>query len=123
MPGVVEKMGASPALRKKLFFLVCIPLRLLLSLFVAINLSSSDLVMGAVMVFSATSIISISFNYLSSISSKSVWWKQEVHLLTSVLILAGTLHRHDKFVSLVMLADLVFGVITSLLQNPWDLTT
>lgn len=116
MPGVVESLGASPAQRRKLFFLVCVPLRLLLAVLVSRNLSSSLFLRTAIM---ASSAMSIYVNMMGSLSSNRVWWSQEVHLLSSALVLGGTFFNHFKLVEAVMFSDVLFGVIAAMLRDPW----
>lgn len=116
MPGVVEMMGASPLLRRNLFYGICIPLRLGLATIVFQKWYSPHV--REILLF--FSVISVYVNLLSSIStSNNVWWKREVHLVSGVLVVFGTLGGKRNAVFGVLVLDVLFGLITSLTQKPW----
>lgn len=115
MPGVVEKSGASPGLRKALFYGVCVPLRLFLAWIVYANLSSPSLQVILLIV----SAISVYINLLGLNSSNDIWWTQEVHLLTSLSTFLFLVARRPEFVPYVMVFDVLYGVLTSFTRDPF----
>lgn len=116
MPGIIENSGATSGERKMLFYGVCVPLRLLLALFVFWK-SSSPIVQGILLTASA---MSMYMNLLGMNSSNEIWWSQEVHLLTSSSTFLLLIGRRPEFVPYVMVLDVLYGLLTSFARDPWN---
>ena len=114
MPGLIEKSGATSGRRKVLFYGVCVPLRLLLALFVYWK-STNPSVQGLVLTASA---VSVYINLLSLNSSDRVWWSREFHALTSLTSLFLLLRGFPGWVPGVMVLDVLFGLVTSFARDP-----
>lgn len=118
MPGgIVENLGASPSQRKKLFYGVCIPLRLLLAYIVYLNPTSYPMRL-MVTIFSASSMYS---NILGLNSTNSVWWDRKFHFTMSSLSLILSMTDRIEYVPSIMVIDILYGVIHSFASDPWDL--
>lgn len=117
MPGILEKSGATPNERMCLFYTICIPLRLFLTMFVFWH-SSSTIVQGVLLLTSLTSIFT---NFRGMKTANENWWSQNFHLLTSILIFSSVIGRRSDVVPYVMFADVVFGLSTSIARDPWDI--
>lgn len=115
MPGIIEGSGATPDQRKKLFYGVCVPLRLILA-FLVHRKYSSPIVQGIVLAFSTMSIYT---NLLGLNSSNDIWWSQKFHLFVSIKIVACLLIGRPEYVSLMMVSDVLYGVLVSFAKDPW----
>ncbi|CAM9256855.1 unnamed protein product [Sphacelaria rigidula] len=115
MPGVVESAGATPSQRKKLFYGVCVPLRLLLA-YLVYRTYSFLWVQGIVL---SVSLLSVYLNILGLNSSNEIWWSQKFHLVLSSKIVFCLVAGRSEFVPYLMLLDVFFGVMTSLARDPW----
>ena len=116
MPGLIEKSGATPSERSRLFYGVCIPLRLSLALFVYWK-STSPIVQGILL---ATSAISVYVNLLGLNTSNEVWWSRGFHTLTSLAIFLSLLGGFRSWVPGIMILDVLFGLLTSFSRDPWN---
>lgn len=115
MPGVIENSGASTCQRKKLFYGVCVPLRLFAAYFVY-RTYSSPLVQGIVLMLA---FLSAYMNLLGLNTSNDIWWSQKFHLLSSLKIVVCLLGGRPGFVPYLMLVDVIFGVASSVAKDPW----
>ena len=115
MPGIIESSGATTGQRKMLFYGVCVPLRLLLALFVFWK-SSSPAVQLILLTVSA---ISSYINILGINSSNQVWWSQKFHLVTSISALLLLVRGRPDLVPIVMVFDALYGVASSFASDPW----
>lgn len=115
MPGLIEKSGATPSERSRLFYGVCIPLRLLLAGFVYWK-STSPIVQGLILTASA---ISVYINLLGLNTSNEVWWSRGFHTLTSLTIFLFSLGGFESWVPGIMILDVLFGLFTSFARDPW----
>ena len=116
MPGVIENSGATPDKRRRLFYGVCVPLRLLLA-FIVYRKYSSLTIQGIVMAFS---VMSMYANLLGLNSSNEIWWSQKFHLLTSMKIVLCLVSARPEFVPYFMVVDVLYGVVTSFARDPWS---
>lgn len=114
MPGLVEKMGASPSTRMLLFVCVCVPLRLGLALAASRAHETRWFVAFAI----AASLLTL---YTTASGDSSVWWHRKVHAAHAlgVLVLVAVLSK-PEYVGHVLLSDVVFGVLTSLVKLPFS---
>ena len=115
MPGIIEGSGATPDQRKKLFYGVCVPLRLLLA-FIVHRKYSSPAAQGIVLAFSTMSIYT---NLLGLVSSNEIWWSKRFHLFTSIKIVLCLIAGRPEYVAYLMMGDVLYGVLTSFAKDPW----
>lgn len=115
MPGIIEGSGATPDQRKKLFYGVCVPLRLLLA-FIVYRKYSSVTIQGIVLAFSAMSIYT---NLLGLNSSNDIWWSQKFHLFVSIKIVLCLITGRPEYVPYLMVVDVLYGVLISFAKDPW----
>ena len=115
--GSVEATGATPEQRMKLFYGVCVPLRLALAYIVYKNADSTPLKI-VVLLLSAFAVYS---NLLGLNSGRHVWWDRRVHLLVAGLILVSSVAGKMNYVAFLMLFDILFGVGSSLAIKPWQI--
>lgn len=115
MPGVIESSGATPSQRKKLFYGVCVPLRLLLA-YLVYRTYSSPWVQGTVL---SVALLSVYLNLLGLNTSNDIWWSQKFHLMMSLKIVFCLVGGRPEFVPYLMLLDVLFGATTSLAKDPW----
>jgi len=113
--GSVEASGATPEQRMKLFYGVCVPLRLTLTYIVYKNMDNSMIKM-LVLLLSAFAIYS---NLLGLNSGRHVWWDRRVHLFVSVAILMSVFAGKMNYVAFLMLFDIIFGIGSSIAIKPW----
>lgn len=109
--GMIEKMGFSPSDRKYLFYFVCIPLRLSI-VALAYKYEDSSLMIPVAI---AMSILAIK----SNLNKSKVWWSRRTHLLNAIAILLYSLAGTPSLIKYVLLLDIIEGVISSIVLNPW----
>lgn len=114
MPGLVENMGASPFMRMLLFACVCVPLRLGLAL--AASRAHETRWFAAFAI--AASLLTL---YTTATGDSNVWWYRQVHAAhaAGVFVLVAVLSK-SEYVGHVLLSDVVFGVLTSLVKLPFS---
>lgn len=113
MPGVVEKMGASPRTRMLLFVCVCVPLRLSLALAASRAHETRWFVAFAI----AASLLTL---YTTGTGDSSVWWYKKVHAAHALGVFAlVAIISKPRYVGHILLSDVVFGVLTSLVKLPF----
>ena len=114
--GVVQSSGALPIQRMKLFYGVCVPLRLFLAYIVYKNIKYTP-IQVLVALLSAFAVYS---NLLGLNSSNKVWWNRQIHAIVAVAILLSTVAKKTDYVPYIMVFDVVLGVASSVANNPWN---
>jgi len=115
MPGIIESSGFTPSSRRALFYLVCIPIRLSL---VALAFKFHENPLFKIAAFLAA-VFSVYTNVDKLASGDEVWWNRSVHVVTSALIASSVVISSSDMVGYIMLADIVFGFVSSLAIRPW----
>lgn len=119
MGGIFEDKGFSPEERKHLFYMICIFLRLLIA-GIVYNLSSSKYIQYTLLIISLFAIYS-NYTKLCDI----VWWSRRFHLIIAIalfIVTALTITKKlksDKYMAYLLYADVFFGVIHSLIKQPF----
>lgn len=111
MSGVVESLGATPATRMFLFWCVCIPVRLA----IACAASRAHRTRAFKPIAIVLSLIAI---YTTATGAPGVWWYRRAHSAHALAVLVLAAIKPD-YVAHVLLSDVVFGVLTSLVKTPF----
>lgn len=106
--GLFQTMGLNALQRKVLFYSVCVPTRATLA-YMIYRFSHKDACRIIVMNIALVSIL------LNTLSRNIVWWRRDVHTCTGMLMLCLLSAKHVKASALVMVLDLVFGIVSSML--------
>ena len=119
--GGIKRFNLSLTQRKLLFYLICIPLRLLI-VYMAYKLA--DKTWFYVLILIATSIMLTKIKYNKT---ECVWWKRSVHEnITTMIFVTAIIQllfkNHTPIIAALLLADVSFGFISSILQR-WTLAT
>jgi len=116
MPGLIESAGVSVLHRKLLFFSVCVPLRVAVA-FAALATHTKP---WFAYVAATLSVIAFYINAVKA-AGASVWWSRRTHAAhaLAVLILVALLGA-KKYVPYVLLSDVLFGVVSSLMWQPFS---
>lgn len=109
MPGVLARNGVSLYMRKYMFYLICIPLRLSL----AYGLYKYSYIPTVRVLSIFLSVIATLNVYLKMKENDEVWWSRKFHFASSLLITFLTVFNRFDLASLTMASDVVFGVWTS----------
>ena len=119
--GVIESAGFTSKQRFLLFYLICLPLRTSFSI-VAYKFRENS---SMQIILLLAGILSFGINYRKI--SGSPWWSRKAHIMSSLLIIASTISslvlRTDisfRIPSLVLLLDVFYGFITSLVIMPFN---
>ncbi len=114
--GIFSKL--SPTTRALLFYCICIWVRLSIILFVYKYSNNRKLICILIL----ASLLSVYLNF--SKLNKKVWWNRYIHGVNSLLlfiisILALFNFVNSKFISLILLWDLLFGILYSFYKKPF----
>lgn len=112
MTGVVQSLGATPTTRLVLFAAVCIPLRLALA-WAASRAHGKQAFRPIAVVLSLVAI------YTTATGGSGVWWYRRAHAAHALAIFLLVMLGKPEYVSHVLLSDVVFGVLTSLMKTPF----
>lgn len=103
--GIIERLGVSPEKRRSLYYLVCVPLRIMIA--VGIVYAPRWLVA----IGSAASVI---MNAVGILSEQDVWWSRKLHLMSAAMVLAlTTLQQSKSIIAVVAMVDVIVGASSS----------
>lgn len=119
--GGIKRFNLTLTQRKLLFYIICIPLRLLIA-YMAYKLA--DKTWFYVLIVIATGIM---LNKAKYDKTECVWWKRSVHEnITTIIFVTAIIQLLTKnrkpIIAALLLADVTFGFISSILQR-WTLAT
>lgn len=126
--GAVMKMGYSPQQRKLFFYLICIWLRLLIaySVYKFYNRKELYYLIPIIAVYSIY--LNVTQSLKDNAKKKCVWWSRHFHIINGLIILAVSLFKislfnmhQNKIISLLLVGDVLFGILTSLIKQPWSM--
>ncbi|CAM9700511.1 unnamed protein product [Ectocarpus sp. 6 AP-2014] len=113
--GYIENLGASPTLRKRLFYGVCLPLRLLLVM-LAFRYEDERMFIPLCI---ALSIVSIVTNLKKELNNSKVWWNRNTHMLNALGVLAVSVAGYPKYVKFILVSDVFHGLFSSIENGNW----
>lgn len=125
--GAVMKMGYSPQQRKLFFYLICIWVRLLIafSVFKFYNRKELYYLIPIIAVYSVY--LNVVQTLKDNKKGKCVWWYRNFHIINALIILVISLFKislfnihPNKIISLLLVGDVLFGILTSLIKQPWN---
>lgn len=116
MPGLIESAGVSVLHRNLLFLSVCVPLRVA----VACAARATHTRLWFPYVAATLSVVAIYTN--TKAADAGVWWSRRTHAAhaLAVLILVALLGE-TKYVPCVLFSDVLFGLVSSLMWQPFSL--
>lgn len=116
MPGAVEKLGFSPNGRKMLFYGVCIPIRLSMVYIAASYYKNTNFQIIA-LIFAGIS-IATNIGRMSD-TNDPVWWNRVAHIIFALIGASTIVMDKPQHLSKVLLADILFGVVDSIIKRPF----
>lgn len=111
--GLFENLGYSSNQRFFMFYFICVPLRLSFPLILTIAEKKSN-VKPVIALFGLMSVIT---NYRTL--NTGTWWSRKNHLLSGLFLLLSTLYKNNNYSKIVLLLDVLYGLITSLIIKPF----
>ena len=110
MPGAIANAGASIATRRKLFYMVCVPLRLSLA-YGLFKYSANENVRMIALIISLLTSAHLFMKYRDN--TDPVWWNRKYHAISSMIITILAAFNRLDLASLTMVSDVIFGLISS----------
>ena len=110
--GLIENSGIPSDTRKKMFYLICIPTRLLMVGLVFKYENNPTFIYICMLL----SIVAIFMN----LNKTKVWWDRNIHLLNALSILVVSLAGYPEYIKYILISDVVHGLLSSLKNKPWE---
>lgn len=117
--GIFVEKGFSIIERKHLFYLICIFLRLMIA-GIVYNFSDNKKLQYLLLIISLSSVY---LNYIKI--NECVWWSRKFHFVIALLLFIITLLiitkqiKTDKWMSYLLYIDIIWGIIHSLVVQPF----
>jgi hypothetical protein len=118
------KLGYTPTERKRIFYGICIWVRVILGLIVWYNSFNATFHKIVPYVTLLGGMVGIYSNF-KGLGDKCIWWSRKFHLLSSCLVfiisVLSLFNKIDiKYVACVIWTDVLLGFLYSVLVQPWN---
>lgn len=124
--GAVMSMGYSPEKRKMIFLGICIWIRFLMAFGVYTFYRRKELSYLIPLIAGYSIYINLKQIFNDKKKGKCVWWSRPFHILNGLTVLLVSVFKISLFnlhpnrlVSFLLLIDVLFGIVTSLIKKPW----